>query len=88
MNFIAALNMISSPILAVIVILIGCAFAVLSKVYGLDGNTAAGIVGAGIGLLTGQVISSTRTHSTDGQPTATEQATGTASGLAQAPPTK
>jgi hypothetical protein len=75
-RFIAALNTISSPILAVLVILIGCAFAVVSRKYGLDGNTAAGIVGAGIGLLTGQVLSATRTQSTDGQPSATQQSTG------------
>ena len=59
-RWIAALNTISSPILAVIVIVIGCVFAVVSKHYGLDGNTAAGIVGAGIGLLTGQVLSQSK----------------------------
>ena len=76
-RLIAAFNTISSPVLAVLVILIGCGFSILSKQYGLDGNTAAGIVGAGIGLLTGQVLSATRTQTTEGQPSATQQSTGT-----------
>jgi hypothetical protein len=63
-RWIAALNTVSSPVLAVVVIIIGCIFAIVSKCYGLDGNTAAGIVGAGIGLLTGQVMSSSRVSST------------------------
>ncbi len=57
MKFIQALNAINTPILAISVILLGCTFAVVSKIYGLDGNTSAGIVGAGIGLLTGQALS-------------------------------
>ena len=75
-KFIAALNSISSPILAVLVIIIGCIYSIISKRYGLDGNTAAGIVGAGIGLLTGQVLSSTRTQNIEGHPSATQQSTG------------
>lgn len=63
MRFITALNTISSPILAVLVIIIGCGYSILSKKYGLDGNTAAGIVGAGIGLLTGQVLSVSKQQS-------------------------
>jgi hypothetical protein len=75
-RFIAALNSISSPILAVLVICLGCGYSILSKKYGLDGNTAAGIVGAGIGLLTGQVLSSTRTETVEGHPPITTQSTG------------
>jgi hypothetical protein len=63
-KLVQALNIISTPILAVIVICMGCCFAVVSKFYGLDGNTAAGIVGAGIGLLTGQVLSSKQSLNT------------------------
>ena len=55
-NLVLSLNKISTPILAIWVIVLGCTFAVISKLYGLDGNTAAGIVGAGIGLLTGQAL--------------------------------
>jgi len=75
-NIIAALNTISSPILAVIVIILGCAYSILSKQYGLDGNTAAGIVGAGIGLLTGQVLSASKSQSGGGRPDSTQQSTG------------
>jgi hypothetical protein len=77
MKFVTALNMLSSPILAIVVMLLGCVFAVISKVYGIDGNMAAGIIGAGIGLLTGQVIATTRTHFNDGNPAsgATSQVT-------------
>jgi hypothetical protein len=75
-GFITALNSMSSPILAVVVICLGCVYSIISKRYGLDGNTAAGIVGAGIGLLTGQVLASTRSQVTDGHPTTTQQTTG------------
>lgn len=74
-GFITALNSMSSPILAVVVIVLGCGYSIISKKYGLDGNTAAGIVGAGIGLLTGQVLASTRSQVTDGHPTTTQQTT-------------
>jgi hypothetical protein len=84
--FIAAVNTVSSPVLAVVVILIGCGFAIVSKQYGLDGNTAAGIVGAGIGLLTGQVLSASRTQVTDGHPTSTQQTTGTLAAVQATPP--
>jgi hypothetical protein len=75
-RFIAALNTISSPILAVLVILLGCGYSILSKQYGLNGDTAAGIVGAGIGLLTGQVLSSSKGKTADGEPSAMQQSTG------------
>jgi hypothetical protein len=88
MRFIAALNTISSPILAVLVICIGCGYSIASKHYGLDGNTAAGIVGAGIGLLTGQVLSATRTQSTDGQPQTTTQSTAPPNPIAPVIPAK
>ena len=81
-GFITALNSMSSPILAVVVIIMGCIYSIVSKRYGLDGNTAAGIVGAGIGLLTGQVLASTRSQVTDGHPTTTQQTTGTIAGTA------
>ena len=59
-RFVAAINSINTPILAIGVIILGCVFAVVSKQYGMDENTAAGIVGAGIGLLTGQVFTANK----------------------------
>jgi len=88
MNFIAALNSISSPILAVLVIILGCGFAVVSKANGLDGNTAAGIIGAGIGLLTGQVLSASKSQSGGGRPDSSEQSTGAPAVGATFPATK
>lgn len=63
-----ALNMISSPILAILVIVLGCIYSVVCKQYGMEPSTSAGIVGAGIGLLTGQVLASTRSQLADGHP--------------------
>jgi len=77
-RMIAALNTISSPILAVVIIILGCVFAVVSKFYGIDGNMAAGIIGAGIGLLTGQVLAASHSSSSSTPTTvitATEQTT-------------
>jgi hypothetical protein len=85
-RWIAALNTISSPILAVLVIAIGCAFAVVCKQFGIDGNLAAGIIGAGIGLLTGQVISSSRTQQGGDKEATMQQNTGTPAGLAATVP--
>jgi membrane associated rhomboid family serine protease len=67
-KLVVALNALSSPILAILVILIGCAYSVISKQYGIEANTAAGIVGAGIGLLTGQVLATTRSQLSDPEP--------------------
>ena len=57
MKFIAMLNALNTPWLAIIVILMGMGYAVVSKIYGLSGDGASGVIGAGIGLLTGQVLS-------------------------------
>ena len=59
MKFIAMLNALNTPWLAIIVILMGMGYAVVSKIYGLSGDGASGVIGAGIGLLTGQALSKT-----------------------------
>jgi flagellar biosynthesis protein FliR len=56
MKFIAALNSLNTPWLAIIVILIGMVYAVVSHIYGISGDGASGVIGAGIGLLTGQAL--------------------------------
>ena len=54
-KFIVALNSINTPWIALLVIVLGCAFDISSKRLGLNSDSASGIIGAGIGLLTGQV---------------------------------
>jgi hypothetical protein len=56
-KLIAALNSLNTPWIAILVILIGAVFSVISHVYGMSGDGASGIIGAGIGLLTGQALS-------------------------------
>lgn len=75
-RFIIALNSINTPLLAIIVVIIGCIYSVVCKEYGMNAESAAGIIGAGIGLLTGQALSRTRTDSIDGHPIAVQQSTG------------
>ena len=67
MSFITAINALSSPILAIVVIILGCTYSVVAHLYGLGNDAAAGIIGAGIGLLTGQALA--KTHTEGGQPT-------------------
>lgn len=56
MKLIAALNSLNTPWIAILVIIIGMAYAVVSHVYGISGDGASGVIGAGIGLLTGQAL--------------------------------
>ena len=53
-GFIVALNSINTPWLAILVIVLGMTFEVVCKTYGLNSESAAGVIGAGVGLLTGQ----------------------------------
>ena len=62
---IAALNVINTPIIAIMVVLLGMIFDVISKVYGLSPDAATGIIGAGIGLLTGKAADAAA-HALDG----------------------
>ena len=56
MKLIAALNSLNTPWIAILVIVLGMGYAVVSHVYGLSGDGASGVIGAGIGLLTGQAL--------------------------------
>jgi hypothetical protein len=56
MKFIAVLNSINATWLAIIMILIGMGYGVVSHVYGINGDAATGVIGAGIGLITGHAL--------------------------------
>ncbi len=55
-DFISSLNGLNTPWIAILVIALGMIFDILSKRFGLDSDAATGVIGAGIGLLTGQAI--------------------------------
>ena len=57
MNLISVLNSLNTPWIAILVIIIGMVYAVVSHIYGISGDGASGVIGAGIGLLTGQALS-------------------------------
>ena len=57
MNPISMLNSLNTPWIAILVIIIGMVYAVVSHIYGISGDGASGVIGAGIGLLTGQALS-------------------------------
>ena len=65
MKFIAALNSLNTPWVAIIVIVIGMAFDLTCKVYGVPNDAATGVIGAGIGLLTGQALNNRTTVLTE-----------------------
>lgn len=54
MGLILALNALNTPWIALIVIVLGMAFEIVCKVFGIGSDAATGVIGAGIGLLTGQ----------------------------------
>ncbi len=56
-RFIAALNSLNTFWGAVCIILIGMSFDLACKHYGVSNDAATGVIGAGIGLLTGQALS-------------------------------
>lgn len=56
MNFIAALNSLNQPWVAIIVILLGMTFDIICQHFGVSNDAATGVIGAGVGLLTGQAI--------------------------------
>ena len=60
MKFIAALNSLNTPWIAIVVILIGMGFDIACKHAGIAADAATGVIGAGIGLLTGQALSNKR----------------------------
>jgi len=60
MKFIDALNSLNTPWIAIVVILIGMGFDIACKHAGIAADAATGVIGAGIGLLTGQALSNKR----------------------------
>ena len=72
MKFVAALNSINTPWVAIIVICLGMGFDITCKRYGVANDAATGVIGAGIGLLTGQALSNRTTvlteHTTEPAP--------------------
>jgi hypothetical protein len=65
MKLIAALNALSTPWLALLVIVLGAAFYLVCGLWHLSTEPAVGIIGGGVGLLTGQVIN----HASNQNPT-------------------
>lgn len=54
MKFISALNSLNTPWIAILVIVLGMLFDIACHKVGMSSESASGVVGAGIGLLTGQ----------------------------------
>lgn len=54
MKFIAALNSLNQPWVAIIVIILGMVFDIVSQHYNVSNDAATGVIGAGVGLLTSQ----------------------------------
>jgi len=54
---ISALNSVTTPWIAILVIVLGMIYSILSHRYGISGDGASGVIGAGIALLTGQALS-------------------------------
>lgn len=75
-RFILALNSLNTPMVAVLVIVLGEVYGIVCNQYGMKGDGPSTIIGAGIGLLTGQVLSKTLTQTHDGQPPQVSQTTG------------
>lgn len=59
MSFIQALNALNQPWVAMLVMVIGMVFDIVCQKYGISNDAATGVIGAGIGLLTGQALSKT-----------------------------
>lgn len=55
-RFISAINSLNQPYIAIVVVILGCIFDVVCQKYGISNDAATGIIGAGIGLLTGQAL--------------------------------
>lgn len=55
-EFVNSLNTLNTPWIAIIVVVLGMLYNIKCKVYGLDSSSANQVIGAGIGLLTGQAI--------------------------------
>lgn len=65
LKLIAAMNSLNTPWVAILVIMLGMTFDILCKWYGVANDAATGVIGAGIGLLTGQALSNRTTVFTE-----------------------
>lgn len=72
-RFISAINGLNQPYIAIAVVIIGCIFDVVCQRYNISNDAATGIIGAGIGLLTGQALSRPHDPSTQVTTRTTEQ---------------
>ena len=73
MNLIDALNSLNQPWVAIIVIILGMTFDIICQHFQVSNDAATGVIGAGVGLLTGQAINRATTVLTD--PAATSSKT-------------
>ena len=55
-KFIAALNALNQPWVAILVIILGMVFDIVCQKNGVSNDAATGVIGAGVGLLTGQAV--------------------------------
>lgn len=55
-KLVSAINAINTPWVAIVVIILGMAFDILCKKWAIPNDAATGVIGAGIGLLTGQAL--------------------------------
>ncbi len=55
-QFITALNLFTTPWIAILVVVIGMIYNIKCKLYGLPSDSANQVIGAGIGLLTGRAL--------------------------------
>ena len=57
-RLVGALNSLAQPWLAITVILLGMTFDIVCKHFSVPNDAATGVIGAGVGLLTGQALAS------------------------------
>ena len=55
-SLIATLNALNQPWIAICVIILGMVFDIVCQKYGVSNDAATGVIGAGVGLLTGQAL--------------------------------
>lgn len=55
-HMIGVLNMLNQPWIAICVIVLGMTFDIVCQRYGVSNDAATGVIGAGVGLLTGQAL--------------------------------
>ena len=57
MKLVTAINSVNTPWVAIIVLILGMTFDIVCKHFSVPNDAATGVIGAGIGLLTGQALS-------------------------------